>query len=159
MFFDDCWNPVYKTGKQPEPKPGVHNSGWVRDPGNLIFSDKSLISTLESYVKDILTTFKNDQRIAIWDLYNEPGNSDLKEKSMPLLHNVFEWGREINPSQPLSSGVWSLNLSAFNKFQVENSDVITYHNYDGPEKHQAAIDTLKKYNRPFGMYRIYGKAE
>jgi hypothetical protein len=32
VFFDDCWNPTYKPGKQPDPKPGVHNSGWVRDP-------------------------------------------------------------------------------------------------------------------------------
>ncbi len=37
VFFDDCWNPTYKAGKQPDPKPGVHNSGWVRDPGDLIY--------------------------------------------------------------------------------------------------------------------------
>jgi hypothetical protein len=41
-----------------------------------------------------------------------------------------------------------LDLSDLNKFQVENSDIITYHNYENPEKHQAAIDTLRKYNRP-----------
>lgn len=148
VFFDDCWNPTYQAGKQPEPKPGVHNSGWVRDPGDLLFSDTTLMTTLETYVKDILTTFKDDERIVLWDLYNEPGNSNYGNKSMPLLQNVFKWGREINPSQPLSSGVWNLSLSDLNKFQVENSDIITYHNYEGPEKHQAAIDTLKKYNRP-----------
>lgn len=27
VFFDDCWNPTYQAGKQPEPKPGIHNSG------------------------------------------------------------------------------------------------------------------------------------
>jgi hypothetical protein len=148
VFFDDCWNPNYQAGKQPAPKTGVHNSGWVRDPGELLFTDKTLIIKLEAYVKDILTTFKNDQRIAFWDLYNEPGNSTYGNKSLPLLQKVFQWGREVNPSQPLSSGVWSLNLSELNKFQVENSDVITYHNYEIPEKHQAAIDSLKKYNRP-----------
>ena len=26
VFFDDCWNNTYKPGKQPDPKPGVHNS-------------------------------------------------------------------------------------------------------------------------------------
>lgn len=147
-IFDDCWNPTYHAGKQPDPKPGVHNSGWVRDPGDLLFTDPTLIKTLENYVKDILTTFKDDKRIVIWDLYNEPGNSGYGNRSMPLLKKVFEWGREVNPSQPLSSAVWSLSLKALNKFQVENSDIITYHNYDNPEKHQAAIDTLKKYNRP-----------
>jgi len=148
VFFDDCWNPTYKAGKQPEPKPGVHNSGWVRDPGDLLYTDTTMIKTLESYVKDVLTTFKDDKRIAIWDLYNEPGNSNYGNKSLPLLKKVFQWGREINPSQPLSSGVWNLALSDLNKFQIENSDIITYHNYESPEKHQAAIDTLKRYRRP-----------
>ncbi|MDP2114992.1 MAG: glycoside hydrolase family 2 TIM barrel-domain containing protein [Bacteroidota bacterium] len=148
VFFDDCWNPTYAAGKQPEPKLGVHNSGWVRDPGDLLFQDSTLINVLELYVKDVLTTFKDDKRIAIWDLYNEPGNSGYGNKSMPLLKKVFEWGWEVRPSQPLSVGVWNLSLSELNKFQVENSDIITYHNYEGPEKHQSAIDTLKKYNRP-----------
>ena len=148
VFFDDCWNATYQAGKQPEPKPGVHNSGWVRDPGDLLFHDSTLITTLEEYVKDVLTTFKDDQRIAIWDLYNEPGNSKYGNQSLPLLQKVYEWGWEIRPSQPLSSGVWSLKLKDLNKFQVENSDIITYHNYEGPEKHQAAIDTLKRYKLP-----------
>ncbi len=148
VFFDDCWNATYKAGKQPASKPGVHNSGWIRDPGDLLFQDSALIKVLEKYVKDVLTTFKADKRVVLWDLYNEPGNSGYGNKSMTLLQKVFAWGWEIRPSQPLSSGVWSLRLSDLNKFQVENSDVITYHNYEGPEKHQAAIDTLKKYDRP-----------
>jgi len=148
VFFDDCWNPTYKSGKQPEPKQGVHNSGWVRDPGELFYSDPKLVTILETYVKDILTTFKNDRRILLWDLYNEPGNSNYGNKSLPLLTKVFEWGKEINPSQPLTSGVWNLGLMDINKFQIEHSDVITYHNYDNEVKHGTAIDTLKKYSRP-----------
>lgn len=148
VFFDDCWNATYQAGKQPEPKPGVHNSGWVRDPGDLLHQDSSLINVLEAYVKDVMTTFKDDKRIAIWDLYNEPGNSGYGNESLPLLKKVFEWGWKVRPSQPLSVGVWSLPLSDLNKFQVENSDIITYHNYEGPEKHQAAIDTLKQYGLP-----------
>jgi hypothetical protein len=147
-IFDDCWNTTYSAGKQPEPKVGVHNSGWVRDPGELLYTDTTLIKKLEDYVKDVLTTFKDDKRIAIWDLYNEPGNSGYGNKSLPLLKKVFEWGWEVRPSQPLTSGVWKLTLSDLNKFQIENSDIITYHNYESPEKHQVAIDTLKKYNRP-----------
>jgi len=147
-IFDDCWNPTYHAGKQPDPKPGVHNSGWVRDPGDLIYSDTTLIKTLEAYVTDVLTTFSDDKRIVMWDLYNEPGNSGYGNKSLPLLKKVFEWGWKVRPSQPLSSGVWSLPLSDLNKFQIENSDIITYHNYDSPAKHQEAIDTLKRYGRP-----------
>lgn len=148
VFFDDCWNATYHAGKQPDPKPGIHNSGWVRDPGDLLYSDPTLIKTLETYVKDILSTFKDDNRIVLWDLYNEPGNSGYGNKSLPLLKDVFRWGREINPSQPLTCGVWTKSLVDLNKFQLDHSDIITYHNYDNPEKHREAIDSLKKSGRP-----------
>jgi hypothetical protein len=148
VFFDDCWNPTYAAGKQPDPRPGIHNSGWVRDPGDLLFQDTALEGVLEAYVKDILTTFKDDRRIVLWDLYNEPGNSDYGDKSLPLLQKVFTWGRTVNPSQPLSVGVWKKDLSNLNRFQLENSDVITYHDYSEAESHQRTIDTLKRLGRP-----------
>ena len=100
VFFDDCWNPTYQKGKQPDPKPGIHNSGWVRDPGDLLYRDTTLLVVLEKYVKDVLTRFGDDERIVLWDLYNEPGNSGYGNKSLPLLRKVFEWAREVNPSQP-----------------------------------------------------------
>lgn len=148
VFFDDCWNPRYQTGKQPDPKPGIHNSGWLRDPGDVIQEDSALVATLETYVKDVLTRFSDDNRIVLWDLYNEPGNSGYGNKSMPLLQQVFQWGREVNPSQPLSVGVWNKELVDLNNFQLANSDVITYHNYSEPEEHQRWIDSLKTYGRP-----------
>jgi hypothetical protein len=148
VFFDDCWNPTYRAGKQPDPKPGIHNSGWIRDPGDLLFSSPEIISVLEAYLKDILVAFKDDRRIVLWDLYNEPGNSGYSSQSLPLLEKAFTWGREINPSQPLSSGVWNSSLKELNAFQLRHSDIITYHNYTDEANHQAMIDSLKLYNRP-----------
>lgn len=150
VFFDDCWNDTAWVGEQPAPKPGIHNSGWVRDPGTMIHRFPDTTTTLESYVKDILRTFKNDNRILLWDLYNEPGNNGQHGESLPLLKKVFAWAREVNPSQPLSAGVWNNNtpFQLLNKFQLENSDIITYHNYNYVEHHQNAIDTLRAYKRP-----------
>lgn len=148
VFFDDCWNPTYKAGKQPEPKPGIHNSGWVRDPGDLLHSDTTLFVSLEAYVKDVLNHFRDDERIVLWDLYNEPGNSGYGNKSMPLLKRVFRWAREVNPSQPLSVGVWNKELVDLGKFQLENSDVITYHNYSDRQTHKQWIDSLRSFGRP-----------
>jgi len=148
VFFDDCWNESYKAGKQPAPKPGIHNSGWLRDPGKLLYEDPSLMNVLETYVKDILKTFNDDRRILLWDLYNEPGNSNYKNKSMVLLKNVFRWSREVNPAQPLSAGVWNKDLTDLNKYQLAESDVITYHNYEDEKAHMQVIDSLKKYGRP-----------
>lgn len=148
VLFDDCWNPTYKEGKQPEPKKGIHNSGWIRDPGDKIHEDSTLMPILEKYVKDVLTHFADDKRIVLWDLYNEPGNSEYKNKSMPLLENVFKWGREVNPSQPLSVAVWNKDLIDLNKYQLAHSDVTTYHNYMELDVHLLWIDSLRTYGRP-----------
>jgi hypothetical protein len=99
-------------------------------------------------MKDVLTTFKDDKRIVLWDLYNEPGNSNYGNKSMPLLEKAFQWGREVNPSQPLSAGIWRYDLKDLNAYQLKTSDVITYHNYEDEKKHRVCIDSLKKLNRP-----------
>jgi endo-1,4-beta-mannosidase len=148
VIFDDCWNDTYHAGKQPAPKTGIHNSGWLRDPGSLYHTEPLLGDTLERYVKDILTTFKNDKRILLWDLYNEPGNSGNGNKSMPLLKKEFSWARQVNPHQPLSAGVWSDKLVDLNVYQLANSDVITYHNYDKEPEHAKTIDSLKAYGKP-----------
>lgn len=148
VFFDDCWNESYQAGPQPAPKPGIHNSGWLRDPGRLWYQDSTLSRTLEKYVKDVLRHFKQDKRILLWDLYNEPGNSNYGNKSLALLEKVFQWARQVNPDQPLSAGVWSDKLSVLNAWQLAHSDVITYHNYEPPQGHQRCIDTLRPYDRP-----------
>ena len=148
VFFDDCWNKLPQAGKQPAPKPGVHNSGWVQDPGQPMSSDTTLFAGLEKYVKDVLATFKNDNRILLWDLYNEPGNSGKRESSLPLLKKVFQWAREVNPQQPVSAGVWAWDFEQLNQFQIQNSDVITYHDYEEPQWHQRVIELLKVNGRP-----------
>jgi hypothetical protein len=147
-IFDDCWNPDAKIGKQPEPKPGVHNSGWVRSPAQAVHDDPTQWGYLQEYIKDILTTFKNDKRILMWDLYNEPDNSGYGLTSLPLLKKVYEWGWTVRPSQPLTSGVWSMEFPEVNKFQLEHADVITFHNYDDTVTMKKAIDSLLKIGRP-----------
>jgi len=148
VFFDDCWNKTPQLGKQPEPKTGIHNSGWVQDPGQPASEDAANFPGLEKYVKDMLTTFGHDKRVLLWDLYNEPGNSGKGDKSLPLLTKVFEWAKEINPDQPISAGLWSWDLETLNAFQITHSDVITYHDYETPDLHLRVVQLLKAYGRP-----------
>jgi endo-1,4-beta-mannosidase len=148
VFFDDCWNKQGKSGMQPQPKPGIHNSGWVQDPGQPLTYDTASFPALEKYVKDVLTTFAHDKRILLWDLYNEPGNNGKGDSSLPLLKSVFKWAREVNPEQPISAGLWAWNLKNLNAFQFQNSDIITYHNYDETKEHQRVIDLLRVGGKP-----------
>ncbi len=149
VFFDDCWNDESHIGKQSEPKVGVHNSGWVQDPSVSLRKDTTkLYPELEKYVKDIISAFKDDKRILLWDLYNEPGNRDHGITSLPLLKNVFKWVREVNPSQPITAGIWYFDVPELNSLQIENSDIITYHNYSNVGEHNLMINMLKLYDRP-----------
>ncbi|MBO0324122.1 cellulase family glycosylhydrolase [Muricauda sp. CAU 1633] len=148
VFFDDVWGKEPKIGKQPEPVTGTHNSGWVQDPGDPASKNKENFPALEIYVKDILNTFANDDRVLLWDLYNEPGNTDKLTGSMPLLKAIFTWAREVNPSQPLSAGLWRWDFQELNEFQAANSDILTYHHYDDEKKHQHVINLLKTHGRP-----------
>ena len=147
VLFDDCWNKTFAIGPQPQPVPGVHNSGWVQSPGKKVVLDPAAWGRLESYVKGVLAAFAADDRVLGWDLYNEPGNSDLREKSLPLLRKAFEWGREVAPRQPLTSGVWS-DVEAVRRFQIVASDLITFHDYENAEHLVQQIRALRRYGRP-----------
>lgn len=148
VFFDDCWNKVPQTGKQPEPKTGIHNSGWAQDPGQPTSANAANFPELEKYVKDVMGRFAHDKRILLWDLYNEPGNSNKGETSLPLVTRVFEWARAVNPDQPVTAGIWAWELEKLNAFQITHSDVITYHDYEEPAWHLRVIQLLKTTGRP-----------
>ncbi|MCE9590651.1 MAG: 1,4-beta-xylanase [Planctomycetes bacterium] len=147
VFFDDCWNDNPRIGVQPAPVPGVHNSGWLNSPGTRGVTNPSEWARLERYVKDIVDSFGHDARVLMWDLYNEPGNRKLEERSLPLLCKAFEWAREIKPEQPLSAGIWCENV-IFNTFQAEASDVVTFHNYNDAAALAAHIARLRVHGRP-----------
>jgi len=151
VFFDDCWNRNPTLGKQPNPIPGVHNSGWVQCPGGVVQNgDTALWKVLEAFEKDVIYYFRDDKRILCWDLYNEPGNSDYLNKSLPLLKKSFEWAREINPSQPITSGLWNYSdaFKDLNEFCTQNSDIITFHHYDNASDLENLITKLKVHGRP-----------
>ncbi|MFZ0360192.1 MAG: cellulase family glycosylhydrolase [Terriglobales bacterium] len=166
VLFDSCWDPLPHLGPQHPPVPGVHNSGWVQSPGAFALSDPAQYPRLKAYVNGIVGTFAKDDRILAWDVWNEPGadnlgsysREELKDKSArvaALLPQVFEWARAMNPSQPVTGGVWGAdmpldqtNLDELQQIQLRESDIITFHNYSWPEYFQQEIHWLQKYNRP-----------
>jgi hypothetical protein len=150
VFFDACWNNYGYLGTQPQPIPGVHNSGWLQSPTGKVLVDDSAWGHLEAYVSGVMAHFRADERVLLWDLYNEPGNEGYLENSMPLLEAVFAWARAVNPSQPLTVGIWeqSVAFERLNQFQLEHSDIITFHNYEGLESLKRQITTLQLHDRP-----------
>ena len=165
VIFDSCWDPFPKAGTQRNPKPFVHNSGWVQSPGQYALKDSTTYPRLEAYVKGVIGRFAKDKRILGWDLWNEPDNMtgasyekvELANKIdyvLPLLRKTFAWARAAKPSQPLTSAIWVGDwtshdlLKPIEKLQIEQSDVISFHNYDRPEEFEKRILQLQRYHKP-----------
>jgi len=130
VLCDAVWNPHPKLGKQPAPKPHLHNSGWVQSPHIEVLRD----------------------------------TAQKEEKCLALLKKMFTWAREVNPSQPLTTGLWSnewigQEATDLNRFIRENSDVISFHIYDHiekttdhpREKRHADTETLERSLRCLGI--------
>lgn len=149
-LFDDCVFGIVqepKVGKQPEPVKGWYAWAWSPSPGHSMVVDSTMHPRLEKYVKAVIGRFKNDPRIFIWDLYNEPTNGGLGTTTLPLLKKVVKWAREINPSQPVTIDIWNGNQQ-LNEIVIAGSDIISFHNYGTKEELLKNITELKMYNRP-----------
>jgi hypothetical protein len=167
--LDGVWDPHPRIGKQREPRPHVHNSGWVQAPGAEILGDPKRHDELRPYITGLIRHFRNDKRIQVWDVFNEPENSNVNsygergtkseltnkaEMSTLLLEKVFGWAREADPSQPLTAGVWlgpwpdHEMLSPIEKVMLEQSDVVSFHNYGGLEHVRPRVEQLRRYDRP-----------
>jgi Cellulase (glycosyl hydrolase family 5) len=164
VLFDSCWDPFPRAGSQRAPTPGVHNSGWVQSPGAERLGDRGYTRTLRGYVTAVLTQFRNDDRVLGWDLWNEPDNpsrhyrsverNDKRDLVADLLPQVFRWARSVDPDQPLTSGVWDGKWadpgrrSTISGIQLDNSDVITFHDYGQPAEFEGRIAELVPQGRP-----------
>ena len=175
VLFDDCWHDHPRLGQQPAPKPGVHNSGWVKSPGTQALKTPSEWRRLEDYISDIVSSFGSDERVILWDLYNEPGNNFLVSLNLPfvlrnvqllgqlfkhrflpgpserLLRQAFSWARAVDPIQPLTAGLYYLKpgLGAkLNSLALELSDVVTFHSYFKLSDTVQIVDRLQQSGRP-----------
>jgi len=162
VLFDSCWETDPRLGPQHPPIPGIHNSGWVQSPGKRELLDPAYEPKLKAYVVGVVGAFATDDRILGWDVWNEPDNaggdkaSDVPAKVRrvnELLPKTFAWARSANPSQPLTSGVWTGDWSdpskesVTTKIQLSESDVISFHNYGWPEEFEARIKELQIQHR------------
>jgi hypothetical protein len=165
VLFDSCWDPDPRPGRQRDPRPGVHNSGWLQSPGARALQDPKEYPRLKAYVTGVVKAFGTDPRVLAWDIWNEPDNMNTSsygkaepknkiELVLALLPQAFAWARDAGPQQPLTSGVWKGDwstddkLSPMERIQLESSDVISFHNYDNGTEFEKRIKWLQRYRRP-----------
>lgn len=165
VMLDSVWDPFPKVGKQRDPKPGVHNSGWVQSPGIELLKDRNRHAELEPYIRGVIGHFRSDRRIHVWDVFNEPDNTNDRsygehepknkaELSLALIRSAYTWARATDPTQPITSAVWRGDwstpekLTPLDTFLLEQSDIITFHNYARLAELKGRVQALRRYNRP-----------
>lgn len=167
VLFDSCWDPDPELGPQRAPMPGIHNSGWVQSPSRYDLVDRGEHPRLLAYVRGIVGAFAKDDRVLMWDIWNEPDNNGggsynplglRAEHAMiaELLPKAFAAARAAGATQPLTAGVWigddwspdSTTLNAIQRIQLAESDVMTFHDYNWPESFERRVAQMKEYGRP-----------
>ncbi len=129
--------------------------GGLPGMGYHLLDEPDIAPRIYEFVRDMIETHKSDERVLMWDMYNEVGNSRREMVTLPHLTRFFDIAREIDPIQPLTCCTWRVNgdrntpLPEIERIACEMSDIISYHNYGRYEDNIRIIKRLKdEYGRP-----------
>ena len=127
VFFDDCWNEPSKdilqpTHAYPPPIYGVHNSRWLRCPGQDVLDHyERHREKLKAYVQDIVNAHASDPRVIFWETYNEPKKETA---TMRLESDAETWIRETGTPIPFTATGGEFSGGAYSNFA-------SWHEYGG----------------------------
>ncbi len=123
--------------------------------------EKERLKRTEEYIRKVVGAFAKDERIAMWDIWNEPSTAQDDEtmRQMDWLEKMVEWCRDENPVQPITSSIiWEGGeydtTSTYYKRRMEIErmmDIHNIHNYRflQPE-HTPPIEIINRIKRMDG---------
>ena len=114
--------------------------------------EPELAEKFYQYVDDLASRYAKDERVIVWNIWNEPGNSNRGTLSVPHMKKAFEIFRSYDPIQPLCTDVWRMPksniLTEEETIAIELSDIISYHDYGSLDHSVRVIEFLRQYGRP-----------
>jgi hypothetical protein len=126
VVFDSCF------GEFPDIE-NYRDKDWMANPGqNMLGPDHW--PELEKYVQDVVGTHRNDDRIVMWDVMNEPlctsyaSTEEGREKIWTFLSHFLDVVKQKDPTHPLTVGYMN---SRFIPRLIDKLDVLGWHNYTG----------------------------
>ena len=147
VVFDSCFGdfPVLEN---------YQDKDWMANPGQDLIGPEHWAG-LEKYVQDVVGAYRNDDRILMWDVMNEPfctyhaDTEEGREKIWAFLAHFLDVVREKDPTHPLTVGY--MNSDSLLRL-IDKIDVLGWHNYDGDMNSlRANINYVK------GLGQKYGK--
>ena len=155
VFGNDCSRPK-ELWTLPAPGPQKYDWGYHGGrkqsqhgsfPGAVGYTavdDPELAPRFFEMCREIMTKYREDERILFWNLWNEPGNNNRGKQAAENLPKIFELAWEIDPVQPLAADLYGKS-----SLPGDLSDIISFHNYSGLASHiKEAKSLMKKYGRP-----------
>ena len=97
-----------------------------------------------------------DDNYSTYNLSEIDPKDQKQMHTLSLLKKTVKWVREINPSQPITTGIyaWDIDwapisdLSELDQFIINSSDIISFHSYASKVEVLEKVKQLKNYNRP-----------
>ena len=157
---NDCSLPkrLYREPEMGEQKydVGYHGGRKVSQHGSLpgevgwtVLDDPALHDEFLRMAQEIITAHRDDERICIWDLYNEAGNNNRSEICLPYLKELFSLAREIDPIQPLTADIWGGESGEVRDLILSLVDLVDFHYYGPyPDTVERAERLLRTTGRP-----------
>lgn len=150
---------VNQFGEIPKEDPTLpEKDRFFSDKGWILWDEEEYIPVLLEYTHALFKRFGKDERIAVWDMWNEPGNSNRHGLSIPYLKAAFEAARSEDPIQPLTAGVWvfpenygidpTVDQEEIGRVALDLSDLVSFHCYTCFEDVKRIVTKLEEEGRP-----------
>jgi hypothetical protein len=126
VLFDSCF------GEFPDIK-NYRSRDWMANPGQNMLGPEHW-PKLEKYVQDVVGTHRNDDRIVMCDVMNEPfctshaKTKEGREKIWTFLNHFLDFVQQNDPTHPRTVGYMH---SRYIPRLIEKIDVLGWHNYTG----------------------------
>lgn len=126
VVFDSCFGdfPVLEN---------YQDKDWMANPGQNMIGPEHW-DELEKYVQDVVGAYRNDERIVMWDVMNEPyctkyaNNEKDRKKISTFLDHFIDVVKQNDPTHPCTVGFM---FSRFIPDVVDKIDILGWHNYTG----------------------------
>jgi len=123
VVFDSCF------GEFPD-LVNYKDKNWMANPGQNRLGREHW-PKLEHYVRDVVGGHRDDRRIVMWDVMNEPtctsfNKPEDKELIWTFLRHFLDYVKQVDPNHPLTVGV---EHSSLIPQVLDKIDVLATHNY------------------------------
>ena len=161
-FGNDCTVPKSDANSRPHLGPqhcdwGYHggrrksqHGSFVGQVGYSLLDDEDTRERFFQMVAEIVAKYAHDERVVVWDLFNEPGNNGRKDISIPHVQRIFDTARACAPDQPLTTATWhgKGRLFPVERLAMDLSDVISFHSYTTYAEVVELVAEYRKEGRP-----------